>query len=1591
MAAGAYSLRLLVELEENDTPKLKTKLVKYFQSKKSHGGDCEVDYENGSRTAVLRFRAERDRQNVLAKEAHQIDLPRGVLKMKVSLLTDDVTGHLGGSADDTGQTEAAFGDDQDKSLAAKNDGTPEDELRSVAAVLENVPESLTRGLLEMLVENILKAPNPSSPAKSYRSLEIIPEMSSAVVTLQNAEETSAFIQRCPENKVFKRNGLSVRPLEVTKQVLVEGVQVLSEDGLHLYFGKEGDVETVAVNEDEDTALITFVEPQAAQKTLTKKHSIQGNEVKVYPFYESLGTALYGPNRPVMKLPASILEPIDNTVRKYLEVEKAEAETIDQDLAEAFCRVELRESTVCLSPLPSLIKQRDAKKLTQRWNATAKSAFEQSMSRFKRVTFQPGSDSMEETEEAFQEMLPKNMLLIPEKNNGEITVVGRKDDVDKYKDVLSDKVRDTVKTVQRRKLTVTQHIEVSPSVLHILNQHGLQTKLLGNHPELQMSFEPEKKRLSLTGLNEEICHARDTFFGEVFCLKINKLEVDGMFLDFLRSEDQEELTEVFFKPKEINAAFKMNAGVIQLTAMSDFALTRAEEHLKNVLKPMSIHLHDRNVVKMPAWGQLVRELEDDHKELSRKILIKTEENEVVVFGHEGEVTSVCGELEEFIEQNSFLEEVIPVQPSIRVKFILECENSWLRNMPDGVKVSPVSGGVRLSGRRADVEHCSTTLDNMLCRVCEEEFKIDKAGMKKFMKEEEAVYAQVIRRDTGCLVQLIDEPPAGGAKKDIIKKAVSANTAAPPLPPKTHQLKTLSNDPNFLGDTVTQEGVNITMMKGNIQEAETDAVVSSLSSDLNLSKGPISKAISDAAGPKLQDLVSAFNSAYVGDVFETEGCQLKSKKIIHAVCPHWHKGGGKEEQQLRGIIKKCLDVAANSGCTSISFPAVGSGNLGFPKALSASILFEEIVAFSTKQSSTNLKQVTLVLFPSDTQTIQDFGHEFQKRFPGATLGPSIIPKITGYLSKIVSAKGLHEAKYGAVTIQVVSGDITKETSDVIVNSSANNFTLKTGVSKAILEAAGQSVETECQTLAAQAHQGMIMTQPGNLKCKKILHLEGQTTPVKINAVVKDALEVCLKDAYKSVSFPAIGTGKGGVVARQVADAMLDAIVDKLSSQKSCSLERIRIVIFQTTMLKDFYESMHLREAPQAKREEGFFSRLRSFFTSALSPGREDEEMTAEGLNCEPVCFHVCGNTVAELASAKKWMEEYMIKEYTTISFTDDIITLFSGKDYKRINDMQKKMGLSIRTRHIQGKTSLTVEGYYKDVLKAGQEINEMMTSVRNMEEQRKNVELACRVADWRYQAQGNNFNSFDPETNFSLEQGLDNKAASVKVTIEGQDYTVTMPNGPATGGQGQTLQIKRIAKLKVEGVPDHWDLMPTNSTCHRVPLQVGTPEHTEVLKLFQATCRLSVLKIERIQNPALWKSLEIKKKVMEQKNGHQNNEKRLFHGTTAESVANINEEGFNRSFAGKNAANFGNGVYMAVSASYSAHDTYSKPDVNGERCMYLCRVLTGDYTLGQQHMKVPPAKTNSSQKYDSVVNDMQNPAMFVIFHDSQAYPEYLISFK
>lgn len=63
------------------------------------------------------------------------------------------------------------------------------------------------------------------------------------------------------------------------------------------------------------------------------------------------------------------------------------------------------------------------------------------------------------------------------------------------------------------------------------------------------------------------------------------------------------------------------------------------------------------------------------------------------------------------------------------------------------------------------------------------------------------------------------------------------------------------------------------------------------------------------------------------------------------------------------------------------------------------------------------------------------------------------------------------------------------------------------------------------------------------------------------------------------------------------------------------------------------------------------------------------------------------------------------------------------------------------------------------------------------------------------------------------------------------------------------------------------------------------------------------------------------------------------------------------------------------------------------MYYCKVLTGLPTVGKSGMRVLPPRAGGkpNELYDSATNSLNNPTMFIIFNDTQAYPLYIVNFK
>merc|ERR1711904_320074 len=114
--------------------------------------------------------------------------------------------------------------------------------------------------------------------------------------------------------------------------------------------------------------------------------------------------------------------------------------------------------------------------------------------------------------------------------------------------------------------------------------------------------------------------------------------------------------------------------------------------------------------------------------------------------------------------------------------------------------------------------------------------------------------------------------------------------------------------------------------------------------------------------------------------------------------------------------------------------------------------------------------------------------------------------------------------------------------------------------------------------------------------------------------------------------------------------------------------------------------------------------------------------------------------------------------------------------------------------------------------------------------------------------------------------------------------------------------------------------------------------------------------------MWQSYAVKRQTImsrDQGTSASRLERRwLFHGTNLEVLDKIVQQGFNRSFCGKNATMYGKGVYFAAGSHYSARPTYSKPDEQGVQRMLLCRVAVGAFCKGIKGRLVPDERDSGS---------------------------------
>jgi O-acetyl-ADP-ribose deacetylase (regulator of RNase III) len=161
-------------------------------------------------------------------------------------------------------------------------------------------------------------------------------------------------------------------------------------------------------------------------------------------------------------------------------------------------------------------------------------------------------------------------------------------------------------------------------------------------------------------------------------------------------------------------------------------------------------------------------------------------------------------------------------------------------------------------------------------------------------------------------------------------------------------------------ILRGGVTIRLVRGDITEEDTEAIVNAANAQLMHGAG-VAGAISRAGGAAIQDESVAWVRQH-GAVSHshpawTSGGNMAAKYVIHAVGPVW--GEGNEDAKLASAVQGSLEVADQLDVKSIAFPAISTGIFGFPKERAARVMLSALNAYFDRRHS-GLELVRVVVF-------------------------------------------------------------------------------------------------------------------------------------------------------------------------------------------------------------------------------------------------------------------------------------------------------------------------------------------------------------------------------------------------------------------------------------------------------------------------------------------------------------------------------------------------------------------------------------------------------------------------------------------------------
>jgi O-acetyl-ADP-ribose deacetylase (regulator of RNase III) len=174
--------------------------------------------------------------------------------------------------------------------------------------------------------------------------------------------------------------------------------------------------------------------------------------------------------------------------------------------------------------------------------------------------------------------------------------------------------------------------------------------------------------------------------------------------------------------------------------------------------------------------------------------------------------------------------------------------------------------------------------------------------------------------------------------------------------------------------------------------------------------------------------------------------------------------------------------------------------------------------------------------------------------------------------VTSRSFLSRRIHGSTLTLVTGDITSQVVDAIVNAANSALIGGGGVDGAIRRAGGPEIERECAAIRASRGGcptgSAVMTGAGQLSARYVIHAVGpiwqgggQGEAGLLASAYRSSLALAAEHGVRTIAFPSISTGVYGYPLAEAAKVALTTAAEVLSRT---SFDEVRLVLFS---LADF----------------------------------------------------------------------------------------------------------------------------------------------------------------------------------------------------------------------------------------------------------------------------------------------------------------------------------------------------------------------------------------------------------------------------------------